>query len=112
MQVSDCIVDMHITIYMYINMGRAIYPFSLSQAKFLSHVYFSILCLDELLLLLLLLLLPLLRRMQVGAYIWHFRMRFCFFGSGDDVGPTWGGGLAYSYALPFLSDRHSLQNKT
>ena len=25
------------------------------------------------------------RRMQVGAYIWHFRMRFCFFSSGDDV---------------------------
>ncbi len=50
------------------------------------------------------------RRMQVGAYIWHFRMRFCFFSSGDDVGPT-RGGLAYSYALPFLSDRHSLQKK-
>ena len=29
--------------------------------------------------------------MQVGAYIWHFRMRFCFFSSGDDVGPTRGG---------------------
>ena len=39
--------------------------------------------------------------MQVGAYIWHFRMRFCFFSSGDDVGPTRGGGLAYSYGLPF-----------
>ena len=33
MHVSDCIVDMHITINMYINMGGAIYPFFLSQGR-------------------------------------------------------------------------------
>ena len=40
------------------------------------------------------------RRMQVGAYIWHFRMRFCFFSSGDDVVPTKGKGQHIAMPSP------------